>query len=79
MENLKIQKFSEINLEDPFFNTLKEDYAGFNEWFLKKATNNALVLYNDSGLIEGFLYCKYENGPGDDTTPLSPDTIQQAS
>ncbi|ASU21967.1 N-acetyltransferase [Vibrio qinghaiensis] len=74
MENLKIQKFSEINLEDPFFDTLKEDYAGFNEWVLKKATNNALVLYNDSGLIEGFLYCKYENGPGDDTTPLLPDT-----
>ncbi|EKO3457397.1 N-acetyltransferase [Vibrio fluvialis] len=74
MENLKIQQFSEVNLEDPFFDTLKKDYAGFNEWFLKKATNNALVLYNDSGLIEGFLYCKYENGPGDDTTPLLPDT-----
>ncbi|EHH2473729.1 N-acetyltransferase [Vibrio vulnificus] len=74
MEYLKIQKFSEINLEDPFFYTLKEDYDGFNEWFIKKSNNNALVLYNDSGSIEGFLYCKYENGPGDDTNPLLPDT-----
>lgn len=74
MENLIIQKFSEINLADPFFNSLKEDYAEFSDWFERKAMNNALVLYNDGGTIEGFLYCKFEEGPGDDTVPLLPNT-----
>ncbi|ENH7109827.1 N-acetyltransferase [Vibrio fluvialis] len=74
MDNLKIQRFADINLTDPFFNTLKEDYAEFSEWFNKKADNKALVLYNDGGLIEGFLYCKFENGPGDDTVPLLPNS-----
>ena len=74
MENLKIQKFSEINLADPFFDTLKSDYTEFSEWFKKKENNNALVLYNDEGTVEGFLYCKYENGPGNDTVPLLPNS-----
>ncbi|ODS04282.1 acetyltransferase [Vibrio scophthalmi] len=74
MENLVIQKFSDINLDDPFFDTLKNDYKEFGDWFKRKANNNALVLYNDDKLIEGFLYCKYESGPGDDTTPPLPDT-----
>ncbi|WP_102504713.1 N-acetyltransferase [Salinivibrio kushneri] len=74
MENLLIQKFSEVNLDDPFFDTLKRDYSEFSEWFKRKADNRALVLYNDSGFIEGVLYCKYESGPGDDTTPRLPNT-----
>lgn len=74
MESLVIQKFSEINLNDPFFNTLKQDYGKFSQWFEKKSNNNALVLYNENNSIEGFLYCKYEKGPGDDTVPLLPNT-----
>ncbi|MEZ9443258.1 N-acetyltransferase [Vibrio sp. 10N.222.54.F12] len=74
MENLLIQKFSEINLDDPFFDTLKADYEEFSRWFEKKSDNTALVLYNATGTIEGFLYCKYEVGPGDDTAPLLPNT-----
>ncbi|MCS6120879.1 N-acetyltransferase [Shewanella baltica] len=74
MENLRTQKFADINLEDPFFDSLKADYKEFSDWFERKADNNALVLYNDIGTIEGFLYFKLENGPGNDTTPLLPNT-----
>ncbi|MDH1472137.1 hypothetical protein [Shewanella sp. GD03713] len=74
MENLRIEKFSQINLADPFFNSLKENYKEFSEWFHKKAENEALVLYNLVGGIEGFLYFKYENGVNDDTDPLLPNT-----
>lgn len=74
MESLVIQQFSEINLDDPFFDTLKRDYIEFEDWFARKSDNNALVLYNERGQIEGFLYCKYEKGPGDDTNPLLPNT-----
>lgn len=74
MENLVIQKFAEINLDDPFFDTLKKDYKEFELWFERKSGNNALVLYNSTHQIEGFLYCKYEKGPGDDTDPLLPNS-----
>jgi hypothetical protein len=74
MENLVIQKFSDINLDDPFFNSLKADYVEFSDWFATKSKNTALVLYNDTAGIEGFLFCKFEQGPGDDTCPPLPNT-----
>jgi hypothetical protein len=73
MENLRIEKFADVNLDDPFFDTLKASYKEFSDWFRRKAESEALVLYNDNGGIEGFLYFKYENGVNDDTTPLLPD------
>mgnify|MGYP000058548496 CR=1 FL=1 len=72
MDNLLVKQFSEINLNDPFFDSLKKDYSEFSEWFNKKSDQKALVLYSDQGRIEGFLYCKFERGHGSDTTPLLP-------
>lgn len=51
-------KFSEINLDDPFFATLKNDYQGnasspsFSTCFKKKAQEGrtALVFSDDQGL-----------------------------
>lgn len=74
MDNLFVQKFKNVNLNDPFFDTLKEGYSEFSDWFKRKAEDKALVLYNETGQIEGFLYCKFESGPGDDTVPLLPNT-----
>lgn len=38
MENLKLIPFSKVNFSDPFFDSLKSDYAiGFVEWFQKNA------------------------------------------
>lgn len=34
---ITLTKFSDINLEDPFFSSLKKDYNGFEEWFNRKA------------------------------------------
>jgi len=74
MENLVIQRFLDIDLNDPFFDSLKADYEEFSSWFDKKSNSNALVLYNESNFIEGFLYCKFEHGPGNDTKPPLPNT-----
>ncbi|NRF60936.1 N-acetyltransferase [Vibrio coralliilyticus] len=74
MDNLLIQKFSEINLDDQFFDSLKAGYGEFSIWFARKADDKALVLYSEEGTIEGFLYCKFESGPGDDTVPLLPES-----
>ncbi|RED83277.1 N-acetyltransferase [Cohnella phaseoli] len=61
--------FSEIELTDPFFDSLKGDYPGFENWFAKKAQERAYVLYNSGGKLEAFLYLKVEKGPIEDVTP----------
>lgn len=62
------QPFREISLKDPFFATFKADYAEFGEWFDRKSTEQAWVMYQD-GRIVAFLYTKVENGPVLDVDP----------
>lgn len=69
MDNyLQKTKFKDINLADTFFDTLKMDYPGFENWFLKKHSEEAYILKINE-LIEGFLYLKYEEGPIIDVKP----------
>ncbi|MDR1973849.1 MAG: hypothetical protein LBQ31_04150 [Bacteroidales bacterium] len=57
---VKQEYFGNINLSDPFFDSLKEDYPGFEKWFNKKAEEKAYITYN-KGRILSFLYLKTEN------------------
>ncbi len=52
--------FGEINISDPFFDSFKEDYRGFEKWFLKKSDETAYVTIN-KGKILSFLFLKIEN------------------
>ena len=52
--------FAEINLEDSFFDSFKEDYPGFEKWFIKKSDEIAYVTTN-RGNILSFLYLKVED------------------
>ena len=72
MDNLKFECFSNINLDDPFFDSLKSDYMEFPDWFKKKAEKNeyAYVLYNYYNRIDGFLYLKQENEILDIVPPI---------
>lgn len=72
--NLTLQSFSAINLADPFFDSLKTDYAEFTTWFGRKAVANdtAYVFQDDTGAIDGFLYLKIEDGIVEDTAPPLP-------
>ena len=57
--------FSEINLNDPFFDELKRDYAEFeSNWFPKCAREGreALVFSDEQGL-GAFIALKEENEP----------------
>ena len=56
-----IKKFSDINLDDPFFGTLKDDYKDFEKWFKKKSEEEAYVQYDDSNNLQAFLYLKDES------------------
>ncbi|MBA2943928.1 N-acetyltransferase [Paenibacillus sp. CGMCC 1.16610] len=66
---LEKKKFDKIRLDDPFFNSLKEDYPGFDVWFNKKKDEEAYITY-ENGEIQGFLYLKREKGLLDDVTPV---------
>lgn len=66
---LELKRFSEIDLNSEFFESLKSDYAEFSEWYLKKSGNLAYVFYAEEGTIEGFLYLKIEEGAVEDITP----------
>lgn len=57
---VKKEFFGNIDLSDEFFDTLKEDYPGFEKWFNKKADETAYVCRSDSK-VTAFLYLKVEN------------------
>lgn len=67
--DIEIKRFTDINLNDPFFDSLREDYPEFNRWFASKAGSNdkAYVAYHDEHIVD-FLYLKKEEGElgGDD-------------
>lgn len=69
---MEIKKFSEINLEDTFFDSLKADYPEFESWFNKKSRSNseAFVEYDKENNILDFLYLKVENDMIDDVIPI---------
>ena len=47
LANIELKYFSDINLEDHFFDSLREDYKGFDNWYNKKELQGekAYVLY----------------------------------
>ena len=52
-------KFSEINLNDPFFDSLKDDYIEFPEWFKKKCFQEEYsFVFKDEAGIGAFIYLK---------------------
>ncbi|MBQ2916596.1 MAG: hypothetical protein IJE59_00180 [Clostridia bacterium] len=61
-KTLAVQKeyFGEINIEDEFFESLKNDYDDFINWFNRKSEEQAYVC-KDNGEIKAFLYLKNED------------------
>ena len=72
--DLSYSTFAEINLSDKFFDSLREDYKGFNKWFETKATagENAYLLRDAKNEIQGFLYLKVEDEEHKDVVPILP-------
>ena len=68
--DLKYRKFADIDLNDCFFDSLREDYTEFDDWFRKKsaAGSNALVYY-ENGVLLDFLYLKIEDEEITDVEP----------
>ncbi|MBT9143662.1 MAG: hypothetical protein DDT32_01880 [Syntrophomonadaceae bacterium] len=71
--SVKKEYFGNLNLNDVFFDSFREDYPGFDSWFNKKAQEVAYVCTNDTGNIVAFLYVKPEGldeNYGDISPPL---------
>ena len=59
------RRFSELNLSDDFFDSLKVDYPEFEDWFLRKSAcgAEALTAEGEGGGIGAFVYLKQEDEP----------------
>lgn len=59
MEYIRI---SDINLDDDFFNSLRDEYFNFDKWFIKEKMNgsSAYVTYKNNN-ISSFMMWKLEN------------------
>lgn len=69
MTNLRYVKFSELDLNDPFFDSLKSDYIEFGDWFIRKSNSDERAYILREKVLKGFLYLKIENGPINDVVP----------
>ena len=53
--------FGEIDINDPFFDSFKHDYHGFEKWFNRKADEIAYICRAEEGRLLAFLYVKTED------------------
>jgi len=52
--------FGDVNLQDNFFDSFREDYVGFDKWFNRKSDEIAYITYNKEKILS-FLYLKIED------------------
>jgi len=69
---LKKEPVSNLNLDDPIFDTLKRDYPEFQYWFKKISDEgrDSWVYYRNDGRIGALLIYKVEDEPIDSNPPL---------
>lgn len=79
--NIKHQTFADVDLSDVFFDSLKQDYPGFEKWFCNHLDRDAYVLYNSNHTIQGFLHLKSESEIVDDVVPniIAPKILKVAT
>jgi len=58
--SVKKELFGNVNLQEAFFDSFKNDYPEFQRWFNKKADETAYI-YRFKNSIMAFLYLKVEN------------------
>ena len=58
--SVKKDFFGNIDLQSGFFDTFRDAYDGFDEWFTRKSNEEAYLCRDDKGDLLGFLYLKTE-------------------
>lgn len=59
--SVKKEVFGNVDLSNSFFDTFREAYDGFDNWFSKKCDEEAYICRTDTKDILGFLYLKTED------------------
>lgn len=74
MSKIKFEFFKDLDLDDVFFDSLKESYKEFSEWFEQKAKEDerAYVFYNSRRKLDAFIYLKNESKKVNDIKPMLP-------
>lgn len=60
MLSIKKTRFGEHDINNPFFDSFKKDYNGFQKWFKRKSEEEIYTFEDENGL-SGLLYIKEEN------------------
>ncbi|MBR1245983.1 GNAT family N-acetyltransferase [Bradyrhizobium sp. AUGA SZCCT0169] len=68
---LRSTTFRTLSLSDPFFDSLKAGYKGFEAWFKSKA-HEELYVVDDKHRLSGMIYLKQEDGSVSDVEPALP-------
>lgn len=58
--SVKKGKFGDVNLKDEFFDSFRKDYAGFDNWFIRKFNEPVYYCKGSKGELLAFLYLKRE-------------------
>ena len=72
VKSLRYDAFSRNDLAEGFFDSLKKDYSGFTDWYLKKvdAGDRAYTFRGTNNRLDGFLYLKIEEDSEGIVPPL---------
>ena len=60
MSNIECRYLSELDVNDKFFDSLREDYYNFIDWFKKKQDNNTMCYVTIDNNITSLLILKIE-------------------
>lgn len=69
---LRNELVGNLNYDDPIFDSLKEEYQQFENWFKKISERNSWVHYRTDGRIGALLIYKLEDESIDDSEPPLP-------
>ena len=71
--DLQVRRFSDIDLKDLFFDSSRESYPEFDDWYKKKAAAGATAYcYYIDDELKDFLYLKIEKEELSDIVPVLP-------
>lgn len=70
-DSIQSVEFNDMNLHDPFFDSLRKAYEGFDDWVKRKSAQGerAWMSFEEDGSVSSMLYLKPESGRDEDTTP----------
>lgn len=69
--SVRKEYFGNIDVSDAFFDSFREDYPGFDDWFNRKSDESAYYCTGEGGSVVAFLYLKQE-GPEEDYSDIDP-------